>query len=208
MSDQDSVRARVGSPSGGDEPAQRRVVTWDVEVSRGLETAWVTLGDGRLAGRGRAVGLDPEPYWLTYELETGDGYVTRRLTVEVESATYARRLDLVRGDDGIWTANGRVVDEVAGALDCDLGRSPLTNTMPILRHRLHQGPGAYNLVMAWVAVPELTVHRSEQGYTHLRPSGGGAIVEYAGSHRSFVGDLVIDPDGLVIDYPQLARRIS
>lgn len=64
--------------------------TWQVEESDGLETAWVTLDGGRMAARGRAVGLTPYPYWVAYSLETGDRQVTRRLAVQVESAAGTR----------------------------------------------------------------------------------------------------------------------
>jgi uncharacterized protein len=183
------------------------VATWRIEVSGGLETAWVRLGATSLAARGRAVGLDPEPYWLTYELATGDGWVTRRLLVELATAAGTRRLDLARHDDGTWTADGRPVDGVDGALDCDLGRSPLTNTMPILRHRLHQRPARREFVMAWVSVPDLTVHRSEQVYAHRRREGELAVVGYQGRHRGFEGDLLVGPDGLLARYPGLGHRI-
>jgi hypothetical protein len=184
------------------------VRTWEIELSQGFETTWVSLGDSRMTARGRAFGRDPWPYWLTYALETGDDYVTRRLVVEVESAPSTNRLDLARADDGEWTANGERVDHVAGALDCDLGKSPLTNTMPILRHRLHEQEARHDFVMAWVAVPELTVHRSEQTYEHIRRTAQGSIVRYIGGHRSFVGDLEVDPDGLLVNYPQLGHRIG
>jgi uncharacterized protein len=191
----------------------QQAITWMVEDGGGAETAWVTIGDGWLAARGRAMGLTPEPYWLTYELDTaaldgGDGYVTRRLTVEVDTAAGRSRLDLRRGDGGAWTANGQPVAAVAGALDCDLGRSPLTNTMPILRHRLHTGAGRQGFAMAWVSVPDLAVHRSEQSYEHLRRGDGGAVVRFESDGGAFVRDLVVDADGLLVDYPSLARRVT
>lgn len=49
------------------------------------------------------------------------------------------------GRDGLTDA--ALLDD---ALDCDLAFSPLTNTMPVLRHRLHREPGEVRLVMAWV----------------------------------------------------------
>jgi len=179
--------------------------TWRVEATGGLETAWVRLGGGGLAARGRAVGLQPEPYWVAYTLETGDRQVTRRLTVQVESAAGARGLDLLRAADGTWHANGRALPEVAGALDCDLAFCPLTNTMPILRHRLHRQAGSQQLVMALVSLPDLAVERSDQGYQHLRETGDGALVRFTSG--SFSADLAVDRDGLVVRYPQLASRL-
>ena len=182
--------------------------TWVGLESGGLESAWASLGEGRLRAHGRACGLDPEPYWVTYQLDTVDGWVTSRLQVEVELSAGPRRLDLRRAGDGTWSANGQAVAGVAGALDCDLARSPLTNTMPVLRHRLHQAAGRHDFVMAWVSLPDLGVHRSEQRYEHLRTSARGALVRFASQDGSFVADLAVDRDGLVLDYPGLARLVQ
>ncbi|MFI7407836.1 putative glycolipid-binding domain-containing protein [Streptomyces sp. NPDC049627] len=178
-----------------------RVITWDVTASRGYETAWVELGDGALRARGRAVGTVPEPYWITYGLDTADGFVTRRLTVTAESAGGTRTLDLRHDGEGRWTADGERLPEVDGALDCDLGLCPLTNTMPVLRHGLHQAPGERAFLMAWVSVPDLTVQPSRQTYTHL---GLGRVRYASGDFRS---ELELDAEGCVVDYPQLATRL-
>ncbi|WP_369393521.1 putative glycolipid-binding domain-containing protein [Streptomyces sp. CG1] len=182
-----------------------RVITWNVSGSRGYETAWAELGDGTLTAHGRAVGTLPEPYWITYELETADGYVTRRLHVTAETESGTRTLGLRHDGHGHWTANGAQLPDVDGALDCDLGMCPLTNTMPVLRHGLHRGPGERQFLMAWVSVPDLTVRPSRQTYTHLARAEGGARVRYASG--DFRSDLELDTAGLVVDYPQLARRL-
>jgi uncharacterized protein len=182
------------------------VCTWQVEETGGLETAWVTLGDQRLAGRGRAVGLVPEPYWVGYELDTDDRYVTRRLAVTVESATGTSSLELVRSPGGDWYANGRPLPDLVGALDCDLAFCPLTNAMPILRYRLQEQAGTHPLVMAWVSLPDLAVHPSEQTYQHLGHTDDAAEVRFTAG--SFVADLTVDRDGLVVRYPQLASRLA
>lgn len=181
------------------------MMTWRVMPSGGLETAWVTRGASSLSARGRAVGIDPFPYWLEYELETDDDFITRALDVTVQTAEDTRRLEL-RHEDGGWTANGNPVPLVSEALDCDLGLCPLTNTMPILRAELHAEPGRHEFLMVWVAVPELTVRPSRQIYTHLGTASTGARVRYQSG--DFASDLLIDDDGFVIYYPQLATRIG
>ncbi|MFE0473610.1 putative glycolipid-binding domain-containing protein [Streptomyces sp. NPDC058947] len=179
-----------------------RVLTWEVSASRGFETAWVQVRDGVLRARGRAVGMEPEPYWVTYDLDTGDGFVTRRLRVTVDSAGGSRSLDLLHDGGGGWTADGERLPGVDGALDCDLGLCPLTNTMPVLRHGLHRGPGQLEFLMAWVSVPDLTVRPSRQTYTHRGP---GRVRFASGDFRS---DLEFDEEGFVVAYPSLARRLA
>ncbi|MFI5829094.1 putative glycolipid-binding domain-containing protein [Streptomyces sp. NPDC051578] len=183
------------------------VRTWEVLPSRGYTTAWAELATGRLRARGRAVALDPAPYWLAYEMETGPEYVTRRLSVTVETQDTTARLELLRDDEGRWTQNGTPRPDLDGALDCDLGLCPLTNTMPVLRHGLHRRPGAAarTFLMAWVSVPDLMVSADRQTYTPLERGPSGSRIRYeSGDFRS---DVTFDADGLVVDYPRLATAV-
>ncbi|MET9515810.1 putative glycolipid-binding domain-containing protein [Streptomyces sp. NPDC002994] len=177
------------------------VLTWHVTESGGYETAWIELDGSTLRARGRVVGTVPEPYWITYELKTVDDFVTQRLQATAEMTDMTAELDLRRAEDGRWTVDGEPAPDLYGALDCDLGLSPLTNTMPVLRHALHRTPGEREFLMAWIHVPDLTVRPNRQTYTHLSASR----VRYAsGTYRA---DLTLDADGLVVAYPGLAKRL-
>ncbi len=59
-------------------------------------------------------------------------------------------------------APGGDAASLAGALDCDVGLSPVTNLMPILRHGLLSGDGQVDLIAAWVSVPDLRVQPDGQ----------------------------------------------
>ena len=104
-----------------------------------------------------------------------------------------------------------VVAGLDTALDCDLALCPFTNTMPVLRHDLvaaaqHGGSAAVDLVMAWVSVPDLTVHPSSQRYTVVGPAAsGGALIRYTSG--TFEATIDFDRDGLVREYPGLGKRI-
>lgn len=187
--------------------AQRLVRTWEVFPGTGYSTAWVELTPHSLTARGRAVGLVPEPYWVTYALETSDGYVTSRLHVTVETAASTKELDL-RNDGGRWTVDGAHRPDLDGALDCDLGLCPLTNTLPVLRHGLHQRPGTgpHPFLMAWVSVPDLAVSADRQTYTHLARAEHGARIRFESG--DFRADVEFDDDGLVLEYPSLAAVLT
>jgi hypothetical protein len=103
-------------------------------------------------------------------------------------------------------APGGDMNAVDKALDCDLALSPLTNSMPVLRHGLLEGGGPVDLVMAWVSVPDLSVHASHHRYTFLRKSDEISVVRYESESRDFVAELTFDADGLVVDYPGIGRR--
>jgi hypothetical protein len=166
------------------------------------EGAEVTLDGDSLSARGTQLGAEPDPYRLEYELETGPGWVTRRLAVRVHDGASERTLDLRRADDGSWTANGEPVPDVEGALDCDINYSPLTNTMPVLRER-DSLPAEF--VMAWVDVPSLEVVRSDQRYEPIDEHR----VRYAdpGHREGFNAELTLDDDGLLVRYEYLAERV-
>ncbi|MDO8185500.1 putative glycolipid-binding domain-containing protein [Conexibacter sp. JD483] len=88
------------------------------------------------------------------------------------------------------------------ALDCDLAFSPLTNLMPIRRHRLDREPGERAFTMAWVSVPDLRIHADEQRYEHLAPEQ----VRFS-QPGGFSAELLLDADGLVRRYPGIAERL-
>lgn len=139
--------------------------------------------------------------------------------MKVTGEGWSRRLELSHDGSGMWNAAadaageaalappGGNLDLVAGALDCNLGLCPATNLMPVLRHGLHRNPGVRDFLMAWVSVPDLGVHPSQQRYEHIRRTSTGAVVRYIGAHRGFVGDLELDSDGVIVFYPDLARRV-
>lgn len=180
---------------------------WQGAEGPALELARAEVRNGTLTAQGAWVRSEPEPYSLSYALETTLEFVTRALTVSAWGAGWSRTLDLRRRDDGAWVAEpGGELADVAGALDCDLGYSCLTNTMPVLRHGLLEGGGPIDLLMAWVSVPGLQVEASTQRYTHIvRRPGGGAVVRYESG--TFVADIEFDGDGFVTDYPGLGRRL-
>ncbi|KRC49992.1 hypothetical protein ASE16_13885 [Leifsonia sp. Root227] len=207
-----------------------RQVEWvgDDDPER-LEAATITIAGDRLDALGTSRTAD---YVTSWSLETGQGWVTSRLDVAVFGRGFTRRLALARDARGRWTSdvaqNGTrrfhdeelpdpgisYADAASGALDgaddCDLALCPVTNTMPILRLGAHQRAVQETaFVMAWVALPSLAVVRSEQLYSSgpYDPEAGHAVVRYSSGSRDFTGDVTVDQDGVVIDYPQLARRI-
>jgi hypothetical protein len=154
------------------------------------------LKDGGLTATGAQVGSAPTPYRAASVLAAGGDWATRRLRVEVGGVG---SLELRHDGKGHW-AGVENAAELEGVLDCDLAFSPLTNLMPVRRHALHEQPGTVDFEMAWVSLPDLKVHRSEQRYEHLAPGR----VRF--SSDGFTADLELDANGLVVTYPGLARR--
>lgn len=213
---------RLTSPAPSPINPGARAVAWTKDDPPGAEFALIHLQAQRLGASGIAIGCDPEPYRLCFELQTRDMYVTDRAHVETEGAGWTRRLEIQRSSRGVWSAStqstGRLAMPQAGgdlaklqdALDLDLGLSPVFNSMPVLRHGLHQGGGSEDFLMIWISVPDLSVHASPQRYTFLeRRSEAQRLVRFEaiGAGEDFAADVQFDADGLVIDYPGIARRV-
>ena len=154
-----------------------------------FEVAFVDLVSDRLTARGTQV--RPE-YRLSYALETSQMFVSEHFRAEVETVRGAGTLDLQRGTKPLK-------DDV---LDLDLQASPLFNSLPVLRDRLHEGGDAREYTMAFVNVPELSVVRSAQRYVPLER---GTVRYRSGT---FTADIEFDAEGFVVRYPGLAERVS
>jgi uncharacterized protein len=172
------------------------------------ECASVQLTDDGLRATGVQLGADPEPYRVDYRLEAPDNYVTRELELTATGDGWERHLLLTHDGQGGWRAEGEAEPpDLSEARDIDIMNSPLTNTMPILRHRFHQG-GSGDFVMAFIRMPSLRVEASPQRYEHVRASDDGSVVRYVGLDSDFTAELELGRDGLLRFYPRLARRVG
>jgi uncharacterized protein len=200
-----------------------RSIAWAKADPPGAEFAVVQLESRRLRAKGIAIGSNPEPYRLSFELQTRDEYITDTVVVESQGAGWMRRLEIKRSPAGVWSVSsqstGRLeMPEPGGdpaglgdALDVDLALSPVFNTMPVLRHDLHNGGKAGDFLMIWISVPDLSIHASPQRYTFVeRHAGAQRLVRFeaVGEDEDFAADVQFDSDGLVVDYPCIASRIG
>ena len=165
---------------------------WALPEEQRREIAWIELGeDATLAARGRQWCEDEPSYALEYALETSPGYVTKRLHVSVVGGA---DLTLLRGRS----------PELDGIADCDLGFSPLTNAMPVLRDRLDTSGKPFEIDVAWVSVPDLTVHRDHQIYE----AKGARHVRFRSPAADFERTIALTHSGFVLDYPDIAQLVT
>jgi uncharacterized protein len=198
----------------------RRLILWEGIDEWRAEAVTMELAADGIHARGTQLGGDPLPYRLDYRL-AAPAFITEGLEVDVAGDGWGRSLRLTRDARGEWTIDAQGEGDPAlgppggdaralrGAIDCDLGLSPLTNLLPIRRDRLHEAAARADYVMAWVSVPDLGVIAYPQRYEHVRRDPGGSVVRFTslGVDEGFQADLELDPDGLVVVYPQLARRV-
>jgi hypothetical protein len=202
-----------------------RSLCWQRIDSAGIEHALFDDRSG-LYARGTVVGTAPLAYSGSYELLADQEWASVRLTVNIEGAGWLRSLKLERAA-GRWHATAgeqgdldaalmheghpraelpgvENPDRLAGALDVDLGYSPLTNTLPIRRLGLRTAATGtqQTVAVAWVLLPSLVVVPAKQTYAVIAPG----TIRY--SSGDFSADLTVDGDGFVSHYPGLAQLVT
>jgi uncharacterized protein len=136
-----------------------------------------------------------------YAIRVDDSWTVRHFMLFRD----AEEPDLWLAHDGAgkWgEVNGAPRADLDGCTDIDLGCTPFTNTLPIRRLGLAVGASA-EIVAAWVDVETLLVVASPQRYTRLDERRW----RFEGLSSGFVADLDVDEHGLVLDYPDLFRRV-
>ena len=174
----------------------RRFAAWRGTDAWRAEAAELDLRPDGVVATGVQVGAAPVPYRLDYRLDASAGWVTGSWRRPRPATGGRAACVLARDGRGGWSAEARrrarrVAEPVdapggdpaalAGALDCDLGFSPLTNLLPVRRLGLLAEPGVRTTSLtAWVAVPALTVEPSPQRYALGRRSRAPAVRFSAG----------------------------
>jgi hypothetical protein len=177
-----------------------------------LEAARVVLGGRSMRASGSLVSArqdGAEAYSASYSLATDEIGVVQRLTVRIIRAPGEQYVSLTRSEEGIWLVDrvdqgaGTVRTHFGGALDVDLAFCTLFNALPVRRLGLHRAPQQHDLPIVFVSLPGLEVSCERQTYRTV-VVGETTVVSFASD--LFEAELMVDADGLVLEYPGLARR--
>ncbi len=145
------------------------------------------------------------PFRLTYRLTWDASWRLSNAELAVATGQSSRSLSLRTDGQGHWGyGDGRAIDELDGCVDVDIWPTPFTNSFPIRRETIPVGERR-TFRMAWIAAPELTVHAQPQAYTRL----ADRLYLFENLDGSgFSAVLPVDEDAIVVDYPNLFRRVS
>ena len=142
---------------------------------------------------------------LTYRLTWDPSWQLRDAELVVATERVTRSLILQTDGQGHWRYHdGRAIDDLDGCLDVDIWPTPFTNSFPIRREPMAVGERR-QFRMAWIFAPDLTVHAQPQAYTRL----ADRLYLFENLDGSgFKAELPVDEDGIVLDYPDLFRRVT
>jgi hypothetical protein len=172
----------------------------------GVRTGWervrLTTVGGTTRARGVSRGVDADegvPWRIAYDLAWDHGWRFRSATVRSRDAV--RRVE--RDDTSGWVVDGSPRPEFADCADLDLQVSLLTNAAPAHRFASRARPAA---APALYLTSTLEVERLDQTYRRL--PGPGIRFDYDSPAHGYRAILRFAPDGFVIDYPFIGRRVG
>lgn len=145
------------------------------------------------------------PFRLTYRLTWDESWHLRDAELVLATERSTQSLRLQTDGQGYWRdGDDRAIDALEGCRDIDIWPTPFTNTFPIRRASLALGERR-EFLMAWLFAPDLTVHPQPQAYTRL--ADRLYLFENLDG-TDFRAELPVDEDGIVLDYPELFRRVK
>jgi hypothetical protein len=170
----------------------------------GLQHLELVASPSGFVARAHVIGTEDNiRFAARYEITLDGQWRTRSLVAEVLGGV--PRIVLAGDGEGNWSdADGRAVEALAGAIDVDLPITPFTNTLPIRRLGLATGQ-SMDLRIAYVRVTLGIVEIDPQRYTCLEE---GRRFRYESLDSDFKAEIAVDGDGLVLDYPELFRRVA
>ena len=185
----------------------RAEVIWVPEELPGHEHLRLLIDEHGATAGGLVFGVDEgRPFHLHYEVHCDPAWVTRELRIGVLDPEPCALRVLCDGA-GRWKKDtGESIEPWEGCVDLDISVTPFTNTLPI--RRLGLAPGeSREIDVAYVRAPALRLLRARQRYTCLARSESGSRYLYESLQSDFKSEIDVDPDGLVVTYPRLARRL-
>lgn len=185
------------------------MVTWQGYHEPRLEQVRLLLSDQRLRASGRLVSAGPSgQFSASFELSVDEFGMVNRLLLRSATAEEERQISVSHTKDGAWLVDhgqGAERADFDGAVDVDVEFVVLFNSIPIRRLGLHREAGEHQLPVVRVSLPDLSVRVVPQTYRTVSVGDDLSVVNFAST--DFAADLTVDPRGLVVDYPLVARRI-
>jgi uncharacterized protein len=188
-----------------------RQIMWSSWTGPGLEHLHLIQHQEGTIADGLILGVEEySPFRTHYEIHCDMHWRVREVQLSLLN-NLSRSFHFFTDGDGSWTTeSGESLSTLKGCLDVDISATPFTNTLPIRRLALQPGSSA-TLNVVYFAVPQMQVGAREQRYTCLEITSSGGSYRYeslVNGVSSFTADLSVDGDGLVLDYPELFRRVG
>lgn len=185
-----------------------RNIMWVPWTGAGLEHLHIQQTNEGMVIDSVVIGVKERiPFRLWYNIQTDRDWRVRECTLRLLGSGN-QGITLHADGEGHWTDVGGVqLSALQRCIDVDISVTPFTNTLPIRRLSLDPGQAA-DLLVAYIAVPEMEVRVASQRYSCLESRTDGGRYQYESLTSGFTRELPVDAQGLVLDYPGIWKRIK
>jgi hypothetical protein len=160
-----------------------------------LSNGWMLLG--------MAIFWESEPCHFHYEVVTNRKWETTRARVKGYLGRKAIDVNISAVSHMRWHVNGKLLTNIEGCPDVDLGFTPSTNQIPIRRLSLKIGEFA-EAPAAYLQFPEMNFVKLPQTYRRV----GRNSYAYQSPTVGYSSVLKVLPSGAVAEYPGIFKLVS
>lgn len=183
-----------------------RSIMWAQVGETGLEQLHLSQRKDEIIADGLVLLKEQDvPMRVHYIVRCDSKWIAREVSLHVVGLAGARQR-LTSDGTGHWFRKGQKLAALDGCLDVDINVTPFTNTLPIRNLALQPGESA-EISVVYLTVPELSFRPARQRYTCLELTPEGGRYRYEGLDTGFTREITVDADGLVINYPDIWRRV-
>jgi uncharacterized protein len=183
-----------------------RTLLWQAADGIGLEHVLLTEDSKGVSVESNVIGIEENrPFCLHYQVQCDGRYQVRSVEAQVVGGS---SLSLWTDGHGHWfDAQKQPITSIFGCVDVDITATPFTNTLPIRRVAWEVGE-QQKFLMAYILAPTLEIYADQQHYTCLVRRDSGSIFLFESMSTGFTAQIVVDADGLVVDYSGLFKRVT
>jgi hypothetical protein len=184
-------------------------VMWTPWDEPGLERLKRTIDSQGCSLRGDVIlGRGNHTFLVQYAIACDANWHVQNFRVDVDGQN---RMDCSLGSDDRWqsASGGESLSEFEGCAYIDLSITPSTNTLAVGYAPIT--PGQSKTIDVFYIdfddLPDLKLSRARQRYTHLGERSDRTYYRFEHLDNGFMAELPFDSSNLILDYPDLFRRV-
>ncbi|MCC5894119.1 MAG: putative glycolipid-binding domain-containing protein [Alkalibacterium sp.] len=183
----------------------KSAVVWTNVENGGCEHLAIKETDNQMFVQSTLISIDEKEhtaYTTQYTVEMDKNWSIKTVQIDVNDSNH---MGLSTDGLGNWfNLDGQPLPHLKGAIDIDISATPFSNSLPI--NRLNWKLGQIEAFqMVYISVPSLAFKRVDQTYQFIRQEEDMRYFKYHSTTYDTV--ISVDSDGLVLNYPELFKRL-
>jgi hypothetical protein len=177
-------------------------ILWKGIEYESLENCLITITEAGAQINSTIVGqYNGKIYLVNYQIKTNTTWETVSVTIESLINKQSQHWKLEGDGKDNWQLNDKAVPQFEGCIDVDIPLTPFTNSLPINRLKLAIGETQLIKVI-YLDLLANEFKPVQQKYIRLKEN----VYHYENVPNDFEADIIVDRQGLVVDYPSLFTR--